>query len=190
LATSSIFNSARQKIARAKKHAVEFDSLEKDYVRKECSGFVTETDPDNGSKVVKIRFLSPVPFDIAGVVSDAANNLRDALDHAGYATAEVFKRGSKPKHTGFPFAASAEQLEKSISIREARAIWVIEVVSVHGINQPLLETAVCVRVQQLDRFRDVVFAIMVAFPCNESGLHVFGAHRDLICGGLAMGGEG
>jgi hypothetical protein len=117
LPTSSIFDSARQKIQRAKQHAVEFSSMEQNYLKQACSGIVTEVETNGGEQVVKLKFSKPVPIEIPSVVSDAANNLRDSLDHIGYAAAQAAKKGSNPKHTTFPFAASAAQLENSINGR-------------------------------------------------------------------------
>ncbi len=73
------------------------NSLEQDYLRQASSGIVKENDAATGEQVVKIKFSKPVPIEIASVVSDAANNLRDSLDHAGYATAQAAKKGSHPK---------------------------------------------------------------------------------------------
>jgi hypothetical protein len=117
LPTSSIFDSARQKYKRAKQHAVEFNSMEQNYLKQACNGILTEGETNSGEQVVKLNFSKPVPIEIASVVSDAANNLRDSLDHMGYATAQAAKKGSNPKHTSFPFAATATQLENSINGR-------------------------------------------------------------------------
>jgi hypothetical protein len=87
------------------------------YLKQACSGIVTEVEANSGEKVVKFKFSEPVPIEIASVVSDAANTLRDSLDHMGYATAQVAKKGNNPKHTSFPFAANAAQLENSINGR-------------------------------------------------------------------------
>jgi len=96
---------------------VEFNSLEQDFLKRQCSGPVTEVEAASGHKVVKLKFFKAVPLEIASVVSDAANNLRDSLDHAAYATAQAATQGSQPKHAAFPFAGSAEQVENSIKGR-------------------------------------------------------------------------
>jgi hypothetical protein len=114
--TASIFNSARQKLSRAKQHAVEFNEREQEFLRRACSGPVTETET-SGHKVIRLKFSGPVPLEIASVVSDAVNNLRDCLDHAAYATAEVGLRGVHPRYASFPFAGSETQLENSIKGR-------------------------------------------------------------------------
>lgn len=116
LPTASIFNSARQKLSRAKQHAVEFNSREQEFLKRACSGPVTEAEP-SGHKVIKLKFSGPVPLEIASVVSDAANNLRDCLDHVAYATAEVGMHGGHPRYASFPFAGGATQLENSINGR-------------------------------------------------------------------------
>ena len=84
--------------------------MEQNYLKQACSGIVTEVETNSGEQVVKLKFSKPVPIEIASVVSDAANNLRDSLDHMGHATAQAAKKGSNPKHTTFPFAASAAQI--------------------------------------------------------------------------------
>lgn len=116
LPTASIFNSAQQKLSRAKQHAVEFNSREQEFLKRACSGPVTETEP-SGHKVIKLKFSGPVPLEIASVVSDAVNNLRDSLDHVAYATAEVGLHGGHPRYASFPFAGSVAQLENSIKGR-------------------------------------------------------------------------
>ena len=80
-------------MSRAKQHAGEFNSLEQNFLQHECSGIVTEVDPVSESNIIKIKFFKAVPLEIASVVSDAANNLRDSLDHMGYATAQSSKKG-------------------------------------------------------------------------------------------------
>jgi hypothetical protein len=96
---------------------MEFNSMEQDYLKKACSGIITEAEATSGEKAVKLRFSKSLPLEIASVVSDAANNLRDSLDHMGYATAQAATKGSNPKHTSFPFASSAAQLEQSVKGR-------------------------------------------------------------------------
>jgi hypothetical protein len=111
-----MFDSARAKVARAKRHAVELNSLEQSFLRNKCSGIITEVDPTTGDQVTKVKFSRHVPTECAAVVSDAANNLRDALDHIGFAVA-VAGGTTKPRHTAFPFGRSAADLENSIQGR-------------------------------------------------------------------------
>ena len=91
--------------------------MEQGFLKRACSGPITEVEPASGSKVVKVKFFNAVPLEIASVVSDAANNLRDSLDHIAYATAQAAISGSHPRHAAFPFAGSTEQLENSIKGR-------------------------------------------------------------------------
>lgn len=108
-----IFDSAWEKIARAKRHTVEVDSMEQEFLGSKCSGVVIEIDPATGDKIQKLKFVDPVPLALSSTVSDAVNNLRDALDHACYATAiTAGKIGTKC--AVFPFAGSSTDLENSI----------------------------------------------------------------------------
>src|SRR5260221_9758438 len=108
-----IFDSAREKIARAQRHLFEFDSLEQAYLRNKSSGIIMEDDPATGLQAIKIKFSEPIPLQCAGIVSDSANNFRDALDHMLYAVA-VASGKVQPRHTNFPFARDPADLEKVI----------------------------------------------------------------------------
>src|SRR5271168_1049773 len=105
------FESSRLKIARAKRHISELDASEQRFLKGKCKGLVVEVDPATGNKLHKVKFSNSVPLECDGIVSDAANNLRDALDHAGASLAVIIgKAGSK--YAAFPFSGSAEQFEK------------------------------------------------------------------------------
>lgn len=110
---ASIFDSARQKIARAKQHAVELNSLEQTFLGSQCSGVIIEVDRATGDKIQKLKFTGPVPLEGSSIVSDAANNLRDALDHACYATA-IASGKNDPRYAVFPFAGSSADLDNAI----------------------------------------------------------------------------
>ena len=116
LSTSAIFDSARQKLIRAKQHTVELESMEKSFFETESSGVIRETEPATGDQFVKIRFRHTIPLEMSSVVSDIANNLRDALDHIGYATA-IAGGKSDTKCANFPFGKTSEDLEHSIRRR-------------------------------------------------------------------------
>jgi hypothetical protein len=73
---------------------------------------VVETDPDTSEEVHKIKLVKPMPVDLPGLVFDAINNLRSALDQAIYALKPV--RG---KYTYFPFASDAVHFENAIKGR-------------------------------------------------------------------------
>jgi len=108
-----IFDSARHKIARAKRHTEELDSLEQNFLRDKCGRVIVEVDPATGDKIQKLKFSEPVPLECSSVVSDAANNLRDALDHACNAIA-VAAGKIDPRYAVFPFAGTADDLENAI----------------------------------------------------------------------------
>jgi hypothetical protein len=67
---------------------------------------VVEIDTQTGQRIFKARLTEELPDKITVVVKDAAGNLRDALDHAVYASTAVLV-GGNPSKTGFPFAQDA-----------------------------------------------------------------------------------
>lgn len=65
---------------------------------------VEEDDPKPGWKVRKVKFIEPIPRAFNHVFFDAANQLRAALDQAGFAVAVA--SGNSGKHAHFPFGDS------------------------------------------------------------------------------------
>jgi hypothetical protein len=65
---------------------------------------VVEDDPQPGWKVRKVKFTTPIPHTFSHVAFDAVNQLRAALDQAGFAVAVA--SGASGKNAHFPFGDS------------------------------------------------------------------------------------
>ena len=75
---------------------------------------VIEPHPDKPDHVIhKIKMTKEIPAPIADITGDVVNNLRNALDNAGYAVA-VASGKVDPKFTAFPFAGSVGQMANSL----------------------------------------------------------------------------
>ncbi len=62
---------------------------------------VVEDDPEPGWKVRKVKFNIPIPWSFSNITFDAANQLRAALDQAGFAVAIASGNAGRKAH--FPF---------------------------------------------------------------------------------------
>ncbi len=65
-----------------------------------CKSFI-EIDANTGESVLKVKLTKPMPVDVPGIVFDALNCLRSALDHAGYAVCIAARINGQNAH--FPF---------------------------------------------------------------------------------------
>jgi hypothetical protein len=75
---------------------------------------VTEPHPDKpGYQVQKFKLTKALPPSIPNITSEIAQNLRNALDNAGYSLA-LATGLSDPKNTAFPFAGTLDDMRKSI----------------------------------------------------------------------------
>ena len=108
------FESSRRKIARAKEHFADLKRKIQDFERIHPYESVVELHPDEPNhKVHKVKLTQALPGAIADVTADMAQNLRNALDNAGYAVSVASGRVA-PKFTAFPFAGSLAQMPNSL----------------------------------------------------------------------------
>ncbi len=76
---------------------------------------VIEPHPDKPDhQVHKIKLTKALPEGIGDAAGDVAQNLRAALDNAGYAVALAVAPGTDPKCTAFPFAGSVGQMANAL----------------------------------------------------------------------------
>lgn len=108
------FESSRRKLARAQHHILE--------LAKKIDGFITDNPcyrsidphPNRPEQYVhKIKLKGTFPKDLSEIAGDAANNLRQALDHATNAVA-VAAGTLDPRHAYFPFARTSGDLENTM----------------------------------------------------------------------------
>ena len=109
------FENSLRKIARAEKH---FADLQREIIEFEQSDpyeRVIEPHPDKPDhQVHKIKLTKALPESLTDIVGDIAQNLRNALDNAGYTVAVLAAPNTDPKFAAFPFAGSAAQMANAL----------------------------------------------------------------------------
>lgn len=110
------FDSSKRRIERAKTHIHDLDGKISYFInRKPCSHAV-EPDADGVNQLHKIKFAAPIPDSFGEIAADSLENLRAALDQAGYAVA-VAAGTVNPRFAYFPIAENAVELHKAIKGR-------------------------------------------------------------------------
>ncbi len=111
---ADLFVSSKLTLARAKHHIRDLERQVQPFISKDAWTYVVEKDSDGVTNLHKVRFNRRLAPEVLGVLFDAANNLRAALDQAGYAAA-IASGKVEPKRTHFPFASSAAELPNVIA---------------------------------------------------------------------------
>lgn len=106
--TTDPLESSRYSVENAKRHIAEFKRIEDAWA--DSNPFKDVEEPINDAeKVVKIVLTTPLPPALPGLLFDAANNLRSALDQAGHAVARAAGRSGNDAH--FPFGDTLQQVQ-------------------------------------------------------------------------------
>jgi hypothetical protein len=111
-----LFYSARLTLARAQYHINDFNSLIKGFIQSQPYTIFIDKECNSGKDTHKLRFAERLPDILPCVLFDAVNNLRAALDQAGYAAARASGKVT-PKKTNFPFADDSTALDNQIDRR-------------------------------------------------------------------------
>ena len=110
------FNSSKRRIERAKTHIHDLDGkINYFFKRKPCSHAV-ELDSAGVNHLHKIKFTATIPDSFGEIAADAIENLRSALDQAGYAVA-VAAGTVNPRSAYFPIGENAANLDTIIAGR-------------------------------------------------------------------------
>lgn len=91
------------------------------FVGKDNWSLVHERHPENGHHIFKMRFKSDVPPKLTVRVYGAARSLRDALDHAIYASALIVL-GKEPERTKFLLAPTLGDIKNDIKRGKCRDV--------------------------------------------------------------------
>lgn len=75
---------------------------------------IVDLDPENNAEIHKIRLTARFPDKISRIIKDATSNLRDALDHAVFASAVALTGDGNPNDTGFPFGPDQAGVEREL----------------------------------------------------------------------------
>jgi hypothetical protein len=100
---ADVFQSCRLTLLRAQHHIDDLNAKINEFVSSQPWSMVVKPDLQARENVVKVKFARRLPTDLPCILFDAANNLRAALDQAGYAST-IASGKVEPKKTNFPFA--------------------------------------------------------------------------------------
>jgi hypothetical protein len=95
-----MFESARSKVRRAKKHIGDLIVLFERFVDRQPYTVAIKADGKGGTEV-RIRLTEPMPVELGLTIGDAIHNLRCALDHATWELIGLDK-GTQNRHTKLP----------------------------------------------------------------------------------------
>lgn len=116
---SDPFHHSKYSIEHAERRIIEFEREASAFHKTNPCERVIERDLDTLEDVHKIKLVKPMPIALPGIAFDAVNNLRSALDQAGYAVALAI--GNTGKQAKFPFGLDITEV-KSRANRQSRDI--------------------------------------------------------------------
>lgn len=106
--------SSRRKLDRAEQHFQDLQRLISTFLQEKPWEKVVEAHPARPGFVVhKVKLTKELPPAIADTTADIVQNLRNALDNAGYSVA-IAAGVNNPKYSAFPFAGSIDQLPNAL----------------------------------------------------------------------------
>ncbi|MCA1393459.1 hypothetical protein I6F20_30965 [Bradyrhizobium sp. IC3123] len=107
------FESPKDLVGHAQEHIDRLDGEIKAFFGRNPYAHVIDFDRETRQQVYKFRLTAKLPSKVRLVFKDVTSNLRDALDHAVYASAVALGINS-PKKTGFPFGNDAFHLASEL----------------------------------------------------------------------------
>jgi hypothetical protein len=109
---------ARKRIERADKHLDDFISEVEAYAASEAKNIAIEYDEVRNQPNVILAASTPLPDEMALVVSDCIHNLRAALDYLVFELAREDSSDPEPERTQFPVFTDPDDF---LALRKARA---------------------------------------------------------------------
>lgn len=107
------FDSAKLMLAETQEYISAFEELAKPFLSEDNRTFFIELDPQSGEQVGKIEFKTDLSPRLAARTYDVFRYLRDALDHALFASTQMI-RGGEPSRCKYPFGDNAVDVEREI----------------------------------------------------------------------------
>jgi hypothetical protein len=105
------FYSAKRRLARAKKHAADFESVSDAFIKSKPYVIAVDLDSDGVTKLHKIKLVKPFPEDtLSDIATDAFDNLRSVLDQTVYA-ASLASGNTPGEFTSFIITETAKYWE-------------------------------------------------------------------------------
>jgi hypothetical protein len=114
---ADVFQSCRLTLLRAQHHIDDLNAKIIEFVSSQPWSMAVEPNLQARENVVKVKFARRLSTDLPCILFDAANNLRAALDQAGYASA-VASGNASLKRTNFPFGDTLADLDNHIDRRK------------------------------------------------------------------------
>lgn len=101
------FDDPRECINSARDHINDLDARLKAFFEGQRTPKVRDYDSDTGQDVYKVRLTGKISGKALTLAKNSFSDLRDALDHAVYASTVTLRPGTSPSRTAFPFADDA-----------------------------------------------------------------------------------
>jgi hypothetical protein len=96
----------------AKRHIHKFESESNVFFNTNPYARVIDFETNGSVEVHKIKLVKPMPEELSGIAFDAVNNLRSALDLAGFAVARAVGKNGKNAH--FPFGSDLCEVQSRV----------------------------------------------------------------------------
>jgi hypothetical protein len=107
------FSSSRLLLERAREHLDQFKHLERIFIAKNPYTRFSETDPNTGERLFKVKPGLPSQK-LSAIAFDIVNCLRSSLDHTAFDSARVVGGEPNPKYTKFPFGKTEGDAAKDL----------------------------------------------------------------------------
>lgn len=104
------FDSPKELVGHAREHIDRLEGAINAFFDRKPYAKVMDFDRETRQQIFKLRITAKLPSRVRLIFKDATSNLRDALDHAVYASA-ISLGIDDPEKTGFPFANDAAHLQ-------------------------------------------------------------------------------
>jgi hypothetical protein len=114
ISMADLFYSPRLTLVRAQHHIRDFSQAVREFVTSKPWTHVVDQDPDTGQHIHKIRIDRQLPEMLPCILFDATNNMRAALDQAGYASA-IAAGSPSLKAIKFPFSSCEEKFRDHVA---------------------------------------------------------------------------
>lgn len=106
------FRDSKYTLAHAKRRLAEFEGEVAAFLNSNPYAKVIEQNADGTEDLYKIKLVKPMPIGLPGVAFDTVNNLRAALDQAGFAAARAAGNNGREAH--FPFRENSTEMQGTI----------------------------------------------------------------------------
>ncbi|MER8453765.1 hypothetical protein NKG60_27960 [Mesorhizobium sp. M1428] len=178
----SLFDSPSALIDHARDHIKDAEDRCRAFFEATPYTKVIDVDFEKREEIHKLRLSAKLPAKISAVVKDATGNLRDALDHAVFASAVAISGNVNPSDTGFPFAKDANGVTGELHGKRLRGNPpeirpFLASLNPHETGNALLWSLNKIRNPNTHRVIIPVGAATIAGDASMNGFHIIGGLR-------------